>query len=98
MPKCAAWMLIASVNLPAANPQFTVPSPNLQISSNSVAHEAFSHSVIGNRADDELVQEQRAPAADPRLFRFTPNLAERQRSLAAGAGAEQAPGGELKGV
>ncbi len=61
---------------------YSVPSPNLTIITNSVANQAFTQSVINPPAQEAKVPPSR-PVANPATLRFVPNLATRQRNLAA---------------
>jgi hypothetical protein len=78
---CALALAIIGAPASAQYYGFGFPSPNLNIITNSVGNQAFTQSVVGNRADDEPDQETRIPA-NPAALRYTPSLPQRQRNLA----------------
>lgn len=82
------WMILAVAGAaahllaPDLRAQFySIPSPNLQIITNSVANQAFNDSVRDSTTDQEASAHV-TPEASPVPLRFVPNLANRQRNLA----------------
>lgn len=76
------WLILSAAliwNGPLAAQFYSIPSPNLQIITNSVANQAFAQSVTDPPAKDSP---RPAAAANPALLAFTPNLATRKRNIA----------------
>lgn len=80
--KCVAVVAFITVLVPSATyGQFGIPSPNLQIITNSVGNEAFRQSVInGEPSEENEVPPVRAP--DVQSLAFKPLLAQRKKNLA----------------
>ena len=85
MRRITLWALALAVISAPVSAQyygFGFPSPNLNIITNSVGNQAFTQSVIGNRADDEPDRETGATAPNSATLRFTPNLVTRKKNIA----------------
>ena len=74
--------LLIGVQSEAIAQFYSVPSPNLQVITNSVANQAFDASVRNSANTDEDSSMPILQKANPALLRFTPNLAVRKKNLA----------------